>query len=345
MQPKFHFASDNTSGLCPEAWEALRAANEGYCPSYGDDAFTREASDALRELFETDCDIYFVFNGTAANSLALASLCQSYHSVIVHECAHVETDECGAPEFFSNGTKLLIAHGDGKIAPETVERLITRRCDIHYPKPRALSLSLPTELGLLYRPDEIKALTAMAHKHGLKVHLDGARFANAIASLGVAPKTVTWEAGADVLCFGGTKAGLGFAEAVVFFDRELSAEFAWRCKQAGQLASKMRFLAAPWAALLRSGGWLRYARQANDCARKLAEGLEKLPGVRLLSPVEANAVFVAFPEQVAQRLRDMGWQFYNFIGGGARFMCSWKTQPEDVESLLADAAIAASISS
>lgn len=336
MQPKFHFASDNTSGLCPEAWEALQAANEGYCASYGDDDFTRKASDALRDVFETDCDIYFVFNGTAANSLALAALCQSYHSVIVHEAAHVETDECGAPEFFSNGTKILLAHDDGKVRPETVEKLITRRRDIHYPKPRVLSLSQPTELGLVYRPEEIGALSETARRHGLKVHMDGARFANAVASLGLSPKAISWEAGVDVLCFGGTKAGMGFAEAVIFFDRELSKEFAWRCKQAGQLASKMRFLAAPWAPLLQGGGWLRYAQRANACARQLADGLSKFKEVKLLRSPEANAVFVEMPPPVAEQLRAMGWQFYAFIGGGARFMCSWKTEPQDVEALLRD---------
>jgi threonine aldolase len=334
MQSKFHFASDNTSGFCPEAWQALQAANEGYCASYGDDAFTREAADALRAIFEVDCDIYFVFNGTAANSLALAALCQSYHSVIVHEHAHVEKDECGAPEFFSNGTKILLAHDDGKIRPETVKRLVTSRRDIHYPKPQVLSLSQPTELGLVYRPEEISSLAETARRHGLKLHVDGARFANAVASLGVAPKAISWEAGVDVLCFGGSKAGMGFAEAVIFFDRELSKEFAWRCKQAGQLASKMRFLAAPWVPLLRDGGWLRYARHANECARELAEGLVGLPGVRLLRPVEANAVFVEMPSSAANRLRDKGWEFYTFIGGGARFMCSWKTKSEDVAALL-----------
>jgi threonine aldolase len=336
MQPKFHFASDNTSGLCPEAWNAMQAANEGYCASYGDDLFTRQATDALRELFETDCDVYFVFNGTAANSLALAALCQSYHSVIVHECAHVQTDECGAPEFFSNGTKLLVAADSGKIQPATVERLVTRRRDIHYPKPRVLSLSQPTELGRVYRPEEIRALAETARQHGLKVHVDGARFANAVAALDVPPRTVSWEAGVDVLCFGGTKAGMGFAEAVIFFDRELSKEFAWRCKQAGQLASKMRFLAAPWAPMLTDGAWLRYARESNARARELADGLARFPGVRLLEPVEANAVFVEMPPAATAHLREGGWQFYTFIGGGARFMCSWKTESADVAALLRD---------
>ncbi len=335
-EPKFHFASDNTSGLCPEAWEALQRANDGYCASYGDDAYTREAADALRELFETDCDIYFVFNGTAANSLALAALCQSYHSVIVHEAAHVETDECGAPEFFSNGTKILLAADNGKMRPETVEHLITRRSDIHFPKPRVLSLSQPSELGLVYRPEELRTLTGTAKRHGLKVHMDGARFANAVASLGVAPKEISWQAGVDVLCFGGTKLGMGLAEAVIFFDRKQSEEFAWRCKQAGQLASKMRFLAAPWARMLRGGEWLRYAQQANRRAQSLAEGLAGLPGVTLVRPVEANAVFVELPSPVAERLRERGWQFYGFIGGASRLMCSWKNSEEDVRSFLRD---------
>lgn len=336
IEPKFHFASDNTSGLCPEAWEALRRANEGYCASYGDDACTREAADALRETFETDCDIYFVFNGTAANSLALAALCQSYHSVIVHEAAHVETDECGAPEFFSNGTKILLAADDGKVRPETVERLVTRRSDIHFPKPRVLSLSQPSELGLVYRPEELRELTDTAQRFGLKVHMDGARFANAVAALGVAPKTISWEAGVDVLCFGGTKLGMGLGEAVIFFDREQSLEFAWRCKQAGQLASKMRFLAAPWAEMLRGGDWLRYAAHANECAQTLAGGAAEVPGVKLIRPVEANAVFLEMVPQISEGLRALGWRFYAFIGGGARFMCSWRTERKDVEALLSD---------
>jgi len=335
--PNYTFASDNTSGACPEVLEALIGANAGRLPSYGEDALTAEASNAFRNLFETDCDVYFVFTGTAANSLALASLCQSYHSVITHEFAHVETDECGAPEFFSNGTKLLLTSGPlGKLDPDAVERTVTKRRDLHYPKPRALSLSCPTELGTVYRPAEVAALGAVAERHGLRIHMDGARFANAVASLGVAPAELTWKAGVDVLSFGGTKLGSPVGEAVVFFNRPLGEEFAYRCKQAGQLASKMRFLAAPWTVLLRGGLWLEIAGRANALARSLSESLTALPGVCVLYPVEANAVFVQLPEHVHESLRRLGWKYYIFIGGGARFMCSWSTTQADVDLLVRD---------
>ncbi len=323
--------------MCPEVMEAVLRANTGRLPSYGEDRFTAEASDAFRDVFETDCDVYFVFTGTAANSLALASLCQSYHSVITHEFAHVETDECGAPEFFSNGTKLLLTSGPlGKIDPEAMERTVTKRRDLHFPKPRALSLSCPTELGTVYRPAEIAALAAVAQRHCLRIHMDGARFANAVASLGVAPAELTWKAGVDVLSFGGTKLGSPVGEAVVFFSRALGEEFAYRCKQAGQLASKMRFLASPWTALLRQGLWLDIAGRANALARGLAEALTDLPEVQILYPVEANAVFVQLPEHVHESLRRRGWKYYLFIGGGARFMCSWSTTLEDVDLLVGD---------
>ena len=255
-----HFASDNYAGICPEALAALLDANAGHAPAYGDDEWTRQVSDRLREVFATDCDVYFVFNGTAANSLALASLCQSYHSVVCHELAHVETDECGGPEFFSNGSKLLPAGGDnGKLTPEAVLNAIGKRSDIHYPKPRVVTLTQATEISTVYRPDEIGAIARAAHAHGLRVHMDGARFANAVASLDVDPADITWRAGVDVLCFGGTKMGLPVGEAVVFFNRELAEDFAYRCKQAGQLASKMRFLSAPWLGILADGAWLRHA--------------------------------------------------------------------------------------
>jgi len=341
---KYHFASDNTSGICPEAWNALAAANADHQPSYGSDVWTQQACDRIREVFEKpDAEIFFVFNGTAANSLALASLCQSYHSVICHELAHVATDECGAPEFFSNGTKLLLGGGkDGKITPDEVERLVLKRSDIHYPKPRALSLTQTTESGTVYTPAEIAALTAVASRYKMSVHMDGARFANALVALQqratVSPADVTWRVGVDVLCFGGTKNGMNTSEAVVFFNPALAREFDYRCKQAGQLASKMRFLSAQWTGVLTDGAWLRNAAHANTMARRLAAVFTGIPGVKLLREPEANAVFVSLSPEISAGLKQRGWQFYGFIGGGYRFMCSWATRPEDIDALAVDLA-------
>jgi threonine aldolase len=338
-QPGCQFASDNTSGLCPEGWEAMRQANEGFVPSYGNDAWTARASDLLREWFETDCEVFFTFNGTAANSLALAAMCQSYHSVICADVAHVETDECGAPEFFSNGSKLLVAPSvEGKVRPESVEAIVTRRTDIHYPKPRVLSLTQATECGTVYSLAELEALTQAARRHGLHVHLDGARFFNALHTLGATPRQASWQAGVDVLCLGGTKIGLGVGDVVVFFNKTLAEEFAYRCKQAGQLASKMRYLSAPWVGLLEQGAWRTHAGHANACAQQLAAGLERL-GLSLMFPRQANGVFVKLDTATAEKLRRRGWAFYTFIGhGGARFMCSWATTDEDVRAILADLA-------
>jgi len=338
--PRTQFASDNTAGVCPEAWAAMERANHGSEPSYGDDRWTGRASDMLRELFEkTDAEVFFVFNGTAANSLALASCCQSYHSVICHEHAHIIDDECGAPEFFSNGTKLLGAPGEhGKLAPAEIERLALKRTDIHYPKPRAVSLTQSTEMGAVYTLAELEAIRAVARKHKLAVQMDGARFANAVASLGCAPKACTWQAGVDVLCFGGTKLGMACGEAVIFFNRDLAAEFDYRCKQAGQLASKMRFLAASWTGVLENGAWLRHAQHANQCAQKLASRLEKEAGLGAVHPVEANAAFIAMPDALYRGLRERGWVIYNFIGGGVRLMCSWSTTDADINAFLADVA-------
>ena len=332
------FASDNYAGICPEAWEAMAAANSGYATSYGDDPWTERACRLLRETFETDCEVFFVFTGTAANSLALASLCHSYHSIICHETSHVETDECGAAEFFSNGSKLLLVPGsDGKVDLAAVEHTVSKRADIHYPKPRVLSITQATELGTLYSPEELRATGDQARRLSLKLQMDGSRFANAVAALGVSPSELTWKAGVDLLCMGGAKNGMAMGEAVIFFNRDLAREFDYRCKQAGQLASKMRFLAAPWVGLLENGAWLRNAAHANRCARLLADRAVQLPGVRLMFPQQANAVFLEMPEPMIHGLRERGWRFYTFIGsGGARFMCSWESSEADVAALVTD---------
>lgn len=332
------FASDNYSGICPEALDYMLRANAGSAPAYGNDEWTQKAADAFRELFETECDVFFVFNGTAANSLALASLCQSYHSVICHETAHIETDECGAPEFASNGSKLLLGHGEnGKLTPESIEAIATKRQDIHYPKPKVVSITQATELGTLYSLDELAAIQTVAETHRLKIHMDGARFANAVVASGHTPAELTWKNGVDVLCFCGTKNGMALGEAILFFNRDLAEDFAYRCKQAGQLASKMRFISAPWLGLLETGAWLNNAHHANRCAAYLEQQLMQIPGVRLMFPREANGVFVELPSHVIGRLKEKDWLFYTFIGvGGVRFMCAWDTTLERIDALIRD---------
>lgn len=331
------FASDNYAGICPEAWAAMEAANSGSAPAYGDDEWTARAADAFRALFETGCEVFFAFNGTAANSLALAALCQSYHSVICSSSSHVETDECGAPEFFSNGSKLLVGQTDtGKLTPEAIRALATSRSDIHFPKPRVVTITQPTETGQVYSIGEIEAISATCRELGLKLHMDGARFAHACATLGCAPADLTWRAGVDVLCFGGTKNGMAASEAIVFFDTALAIDFDYRCKQAGQLASKMRFLAAPWIGLFESGAWLRNARHANDCAARFAAAINDVPGVRLAFPVESNSVFLHASDALLEELRQRGWRFYTFIGGSARFMFAWDAAEYRVDQLAND---------
>jgi threonine aldolase len=338
--PRRQFASDNYAGICPEAFAAMVEANQGHEVSYGDDTWTAKASNLIRDVFETNCEVFFVFNGTSANSLSLASLCQSYHSVLCHELAHVETAECGAPEFFANGTKVLLLPGaDGKVEPKAIDRAVHKRTDIHYPKPHALSLTQATELGTVYSLDELRAVTQVARRCHLRVHMDGARFANAIVALGVTPKEITWESGVDVLCFGGSKNGIALGEAVVFFNTELAREFDYRCKQGGQLASKMRFLSAPWVGMLQDGAWLRHAKHSNAMARRLEAAIRPLPHVEIAYPVQTNTVFARLPEAVTQGMYQRGWKYYTHVSpDSARLMSSWDTTAEDVDAFAADLA-------
>ena len=332
------FASDNYSGICPEALDYLRKANSGHEPSYGEDPWTRKACDLFRETFDTDCEVFFVFNGTAGNALSIASLCQSYHSIICHRVAHVETDECGAPEFFSHGAKLLMVEGhNGKIGPDGIESIVTKRTDIHYPKPKVVSVTQATELGTVYTQSELLNIHEMARVHSLKLQMDGARFGNAVAHLDTTPREITVDVGVDVLCLGGSKNGLAIGEAVIFFDLEAAQEFEYRCKQAGQLAAKMRFIAAQWLGVLKANVWLRYARHANDCAAMLEKEIKGIPEVDIMFPREANSVFVKMPEEVIDAVKKKGWAFYTFIGaGGARLMCSWDTTEDTIKAFVND---------
>jgi threonine aldolase len=337
----YTFASDNSAGICPEALAALNAANTGHVASYGDDPITTRAKSKLRELFETDCEVFFVFNGTAANSLALSSACQSHQSIFCHEHAHADTDECAAPEFFTGGSKVIPLSGEnGKLDPAAIEAATQRGHGIHYPKPGAITFTQSTELGTVYTLDEIQALAEVAKRHSLTLHMDGARFANAMVALrkqseNVSPADATWRAGVDVMSFGGTKNGMHTTEAIVFFNRELARDFDYRIKQSGQLASKQRFAAAQWTAMLENDIWLGYAAHSDAMAQRLSSGLADLPGCRLQFPTEVNGVFIEMPPKLFAGLAARGWEFYPFVGPqGYRLMCGWDTQPEEVDALI-----------
>jgi len=335
---RHQFASDHTTAICPEAWTALGQANTSYAASYGEDEWTAKMCDRIRQIFEVDCDVYFVFTGTGANALGLAQVCQPFHGVICHERAHIQTDEAGAMEFYTRGAKLFLTKSkDGKIDLSEAEKLFVQQVELHGHVMHALSIAQATELGTVYAPNEVEAVGAFARDHKMLLHVDGARFANAVASLGCAPKTITWKAGVDILSFGGTKNGVAAGELVVFFNKKLSRDFQYRIKQAGHLGSKMRFLAAPWMGLLNGNVWLRNARHANDAAVKLAQRLRDKAAVESVLPVESNAVFVQLDQQLVRDLHARGWRFYKFVEPDIyRLMCSWSTTDEDISLLVDD---------
>jgi threonine aldolase len=329
---RHEFASDNSAPICPEAWAALLGANADYAAAYGEDRWTARVCDLIREIFETDCDVFFVYTGTAANALALAQMCQSFRGIICHQNAHIQTDECGGPEFFTGGSKLLlVGGGNGKIDIGQAKALLMRQNELHSHKPGVISIAQATEFGTVYTRDEIAGLTELARANELFVHMDGARFANAITSLNCAPRTITWEIGVDVLCFGGTKNGTAAGELVIFFNKQVSRDFDYRVKQAGQLGSKMRFLVSPWLGLLAGDVWLQNARHANRAARQLAQKLQSEANVEIVFPVQANAVFARMDDQVVRGLHARGWRFYKFIEPDVyRLMCSWATTESDI---------------
>jgi threonine aldolase len=336
---RHHFASDNYSGICPEVWQALEEANCGHAPGYGEDPWTQRAREMIRDLFERDCEVFFAFSGTAANGLVAASMCESFHSVLCHEFAHLETDECGAPGFFAHGVTLVTLPGqNGKLMPAEVADAAARRTDVHAPRPGAISFAQATEVGTVYSPGEVAALAEVAAKFEMSLHMDGARFANAVAALRLAPAALTWRAGVDVLSFGGTKNGMAFGEAVVFFNKELARNFESRLKQSGQLGSKMRFLSAQWIGMLAEGAWLRHAAHANKMAERLEHALRSIERIEVLFPREANALFIKLPSDVLSALHAAGHKFYTDVGprNAVRLMCSWDTTEADVSALVSD---------
>lgn len=337
-EQKQHFASDNTAAVIPEAWQTLEQANNGFVAAYGEDEWTSRAQGLINDLFETSCDVFFVLSGTAANALSLASMCQPHHKVICHEHAHLVTAECGAPGFFTQGAGLEKITGEfGKLDLDNLQQVTKQPRQIYYQSARAVSITQPTEYGVPYTIDELHAVAAMTKEYDWLLHMDGARFLQAVTALNTTPAEMSWKVGVDVLSFGATKLGLPAGEAVVFFNQTLAKEFGHRCKQTGHVASKGRYLSAPWIGLLQDNAWEKHARHANTCAQELARQLEEIEGVNILVPVQCNFVLVDMPAKVHQAMHDKDW-FYHIVMGetGARLLCSWDTRQEDIDSFIAD---------
>lgn len=343
------FASDNASPVPQQVLDALARANDGYAKSYGTDTIMDGVRERIRTIFEApEAAVYLVATGTAANALSLAILCPPWASVYCHRKAHIEEDECGAPEFYTGGAKLVLIDGpDGKIAPDLLAARIaaTGTVGVHNVQKGMLSITNVTECGAVYSPAEVAELTAIARAHGLPSHMDGARFANALVSSGCTPAEMTWKAGIDVLSFGGTKNGLMGVEAVVIFNPEKAWEFELRRKRGGHLFSKHRYMSAQMAAYLEDDLWLDLARRANTAACKLAAGIQALPGASLLHPADANMVFAGWPRAGHRRTHDAGahyyfWPFDQSLDGPddtlltARLVCSWCTTDADIVAFL-----------
>lgn len=332
------FTSDNISSACPEVMEALAKANEANSPSYGEDPWTHDLAARLGEIFETTVTVFPVTTGTAANALALSTLTPAFGKIFCHELAHINTDECGAPELFTGGAKLIDMPGaNGRITAQALEETIYGAGNVHHAQPASVSITQACESGTVYSIEEIEAIAAVAHSQNLSMHMDGARFANALVTLGVTPAQMTWQAGIDVLSFGGTKNGCLAAEAVVFFKPELVGDFAFLQKRAGQLLSKSRFISSQFAGYLADDVWMRNARQANLMAQRLSKGLADLPGLELAYPTQSNEVFVVMSAALIDRLSATGLVINDeeLDGKAVRFVAAWNTSESEVDALLA----------
>jgi threonine aldolase len=329
------FASDNYSGVHPEIMEALQRANHQHMGSYGNDAFTTRAVNKFKEHFGEDIDVYFVYNGTGANTLGLSALTQSFNSVICSELAHINVDESTAPEKFT-GCKLIgIPASNGKINAQQAAEKIQRLGDPHHPQARIISISQLTEYATVYSVDEIKSLSEVARQHGMFLHMDGARISNAAVSLNKSFREFTRDAGVDVLSFGGTKNGMMFGEAVIFFKKETAKQFHYIRKQGMQLHSKMRFISAQFEALLSNDLWKRNAAHANAMAKKLAEGLQAIPRVTITQPVDGNGVFAILPKEIIEPLQqEVFFYVWNERTNEVRLMCSFDTEEEEIQRFL-----------
>ncbi len=333
-----NFKSDNTAAVCPEIIQALIEANAGHQPSYAEDIFTKKLQLLVNEIFETKTKIFFANTGTAANSLALSAIIPPHGAVFCHTEAHIQTNECNAPEFFTDGAKLLLIEGKhGKISPKELEKAVHYTLSMRplAAEPSALSVTQSTEQGSVYTLDEIKELTKIAHDHHMLVHMDGARFTNGLVSLNASPAEITWRSGVDVLCLSGTKNGAMIAEMIVFFNQKLCEEFDYHCKRAGQLASKSRYIAAQFLGLFKNDLWLKNAAHANQMAKELEKAFKR-SAVKIIHPVEANEVFVSMSKSLADHLHKNNVKFssWGFEENNAyRFVASWMTEIKEITNL------------
>jgi threonine aldolase len=331
-KPTRSFASDNNAGVHPEILEALARANQGHVVAYGADPFTLSAIAKFEEHFGADIDVFFTFNGTGANVLGLQALTRPYHAILCSDYAHIYCDECGAPEKLTGCKLVPLPHQEGKVTLDAVRHAYHGIGDQHHTQPRVIAITQTTEMGTVYQPEEIRALAGFAHEREMFFHMDGARIANAAVALGQTLRQATRDLGVDVLSFGGTKNGIMGGEAVVFFNRAVSSDFRFLRKQGMQLASKMRFIAAQFEALLTNDLWRRSAEHANRMARLLEAEVRKIPQVRIAWPVESNGVFAQVPQPAIQRIKEQ-YFFYPWIEEQniVRWMCSFDTTEEDVK--------------
>jgi threonine aldolase len=342
-----NFASDNVYGVHPKILEALTAANDATAPSYGGDELTKRAEAKLAEIFGCELRAFLVTTGTAANGLSLSAITPGYGAIICHAEAHIAVDECNSPEHFTGGAKIIgLPAPGGKITPAMIEKTLKSFIrGEHDPKPKGVSLTNATEIGTVYSPAEVKAVSELIRPRGMKLHMDGARFANAVAGLGVTPAELTWKSGVDVLSFGATKNGAMMLEAVVFFDLALAEDFAYRRMRSGQLVSKSRYLGAQMLSYLENDLWLDNARRANALAQKLAEGMRRFNTIRIPNPVQANEIFAVMPRTLYDRLLSAGAKFYDWMPDSlgdkissneifTRFVLSFATPEEHVDGLL-----------
>lgn len=335
-KPARSFASDNNAGIHPEVLDAIARANQGHVVAYGADSYTRSAIAKFEEHFGSDIDVFLTFNGTGANVLGLEALTRPYNAILCSDYAHIYMDECGAPEKHTGCKLIPLPHQDGKITVDAVRHAYHGIGDQHHVQPRVISITQATEMGTVYQPEEIRALAGFAHQHNMFLHVDGSRIANAAVSLAQNLRQATRDLGVDVLSFGGTKNGIMGGEAVVFFDRSLSKDFLYYRKQGMQLASKMRFIAAQFEALLTNDLWRRSAEHSNRMARLLEKELKSIPQVRIAWKVESNGVFAQIPPRAIDKIKQR-YFFYPWIEEESivRWMCSFDTTEEDVRDFVA----------